>query len=164
MGTRTGLLIGALFLLLVACSNEPKQESAGVPVSPTTTAPAAPDCREAEETADDIFALSLVATEAKGEGFSRTLKKLGDAISDMIFYVANVEGYLEDYGAYEGGDDCLSRIAKAEAVAVSAVGIGEDQAAKAYQLLLRYYPESADALDAENFLAKYGYPIPESSN
>ena len=159
------VIIGSALVILAACGGGDDAippagaTSAAATPSPTPT-PDPPSCDKGEAAADRIFAGGLVLVNAEGQTFNRTVQALKRDLMRALYLVHDVESYLEDHGAYEGGDACLTRIAAAHAVTVEAIGLGEDTAARAYRLLLDHYPQSDAANDAEAFLRGHGYPIP----
>lgn len=156
----------SLCILAGACGEssqdpEPAARASAADATATPEPPPPPSCDEAREISDKIFAASLVASEAEGAGFRRITRTLGRHLERAILLVNEVESYLENYGPFDAGDACLSAIASAEAVSVASIGLGEDQAASAYDLLLRFYPDSDAADEAEAFLKEHSYPLPD---
>lgn len=160
------VIIGSLLAgVLVACGGgddaPPKAQSTSAPATPSPTpSPEPPSCTRGEAASDKIVASSLVLVDATGAKFDRSVKALERNWDVVLYLTHDIERYLEDYGPYEAGENCLEQIAAAMAVAVAAIGVGDTTAADAYRLLLVYYPESHMADEAEVFLHKHGYPVP----
>ena len=164
----TAILIACLF---VACGESGTTDAtSGAPALEQEAIPAQPppsECKNIKNVTTKLFSASLVATEAEGEGFSKMVDKIGEATRKIRETHYVVESYLEDYGPFDGGDDCLGLMASALKVAIEAVfGSGNyfsELTRDIYQLLIIHYPDSTHRLDAENFLAENNYPVPEPS-